>query len=246
MGQRLIELAQEWRRFGYRRLHVLIRREGVVVNHKRVSRLCQQGSTQTTYTFSYSDTTTRNSRLTSIARLDASAQVSQAVATLEYSPRIDEKRVWWPEGVQDHVNLDDRMGNVWLPPRCIVGDFNGDGRADVACFMIHGTDWQVATSTNNGWAFEPRQGPLMAGESIGNNIHPWYLWGVGMQCLAGGGGQPTADCDLLRGDKPNPASGRLAAKKAYRVDRRVLCASDDRQGENTTNNAADERPPIDR
>lgn len=33
---RMIELAQERRRFGYRRIHVLLRREGVKTNHKRV------------------------------------------------------------------------------------------------------------------------------------------------------------------------------------------------------------------
>jgi len=36
---RIIELAQERRRFGYRRIHALLRREGQVVNHKRVYRL---------------------------------------------------------------------------------------------------------------------------------------------------------------------------------------------------------------
>jgi len=36
---RLVELAGERRRFGYRRLHILIEREGFEVNHKRVHRL---------------------------------------------------------------------------------------------------------------------------------------------------------------------------------------------------------------
>ena len=36
---RLRELAAERRRFGYRRLHVLLRREGLVVNRKRTQRL---------------------------------------------------------------------------------------------------------------------------------------------------------------------------------------------------------------
>lgn len=36
---RMIELAHQRRRFGYRRLHVLLRREGVHANHKRVHRL---------------------------------------------------------------------------------------------------------------------------------------------------------------------------------------------------------------
>ena len=37
--QRLCALAAERPRFGYRRLHVLLRREGVQINHKRVARL---------------------------------------------------------------------------------------------------------------------------------------------------------------------------------------------------------------
>lgn len=36
---RIVELAQERRRFGYRRIHALLRREGHTVNHKRVYRL---------------------------------------------------------------------------------------------------------------------------------------------------------------------------------------------------------------
>lgn len=39
LRRRLQELAAERPRFGYRRLHVLLRREGVAVNHKRVERL---------------------------------------------------------------------------------------------------------------------------------------------------------------------------------------------------------------
>jgi len=39
---RIVELAQERRRFGYRRIHALLRREGVKANHKRVFRLYQE------------------------------------------------------------------------------------------------------------------------------------------------------------------------------------------------------------
>ena len=39
MRQRLRELAEVRRRFGYRRLQVLLAREGWQVNHKRVYRL---------------------------------------------------------------------------------------------------------------------------------------------------------------------------------------------------------------
>lgn len=36
---RLRELAHERRRFGYRRLHVLLRREGTLMDHKKLRRL---------------------------------------------------------------------------------------------------------------------------------------------------------------------------------------------------------------
>ena len=42
LRQRLRELAAVRPRFGYRRLHVLLRREGVIINHKRVERLYRE------------------------------------------------------------------------------------------------------------------------------------------------------------------------------------------------------------
>jgi putative transposase len=39
---RLKELAVQRPRFGYRRLHILLRREGIVVNHKRIARLYRE------------------------------------------------------------------------------------------------------------------------------------------------------------------------------------------------------------
>ncbi len=42
LRQRLRELAAERPRFGYRRLHVLLRREGMIVNHKRIERLYRE------------------------------------------------------------------------------------------------------------------------------------------------------------------------------------------------------------
>ena len=42
LRQRLRELAAERRRFGYRRLLILLRREGLVVNHKRLFRLYRE------------------------------------------------------------------------------------------------------------------------------------------------------------------------------------------------------------
>lgn len=42
LRQRLRELAEEQRRFGVQRLHILLRREGFVVSHKRTERLYRE------------------------------------------------------------------------------------------------------------------------------------------------------------------------------------------------------------
>lgn len=39
LRHRLVALAERWRRFGYRRLTVMVRREGMIANHKRVYRV---------------------------------------------------------------------------------------------------------------------------------------------------------------------------------------------------------------
>lgn len=39
LRDRLRELARERRRFGYRRLHILLRRDGIVINRKKTQRL---------------------------------------------------------------------------------------------------------------------------------------------------------------------------------------------------------------
>jgi putative transposase len=42
IAKRLGELAVRWKRFGYKRLHVLLRREGFYINHKRTYRLYKE------------------------------------------------------------------------------------------------------------------------------------------------------------------------------------------------------------
>src|SRR3546814_1308243 len=42
--EKLRELAQQRRRFGYRRLHILLRREGVMINRKKTQRLYRERS----------------------------------------------------------------------------------------------------------------------------------------------------------------------------------------------------------
>ena len=39
LREKLRALAQERRRFGYRRLHILLRRDGVIINRKKTQRL---------------------------------------------------------------------------------------------------------------------------------------------------------------------------------------------------------------
>ncbi len=42
LRSRLRELAQQRRRFGYRRLHILLRRDGIMINRKRTQRLYRE------------------------------------------------------------------------------------------------------------------------------------------------------------------------------------------------------------
>ncbi|RJE49658.1 hypothetical protein SA90_23765, partial [Burkholderia mallei] len=42
LAARLVKLAHERRRFGYRRLHALVEREGTHANHKRIYRLYRE------------------------------------------------------------------------------------------------------------------------------------------------------------------------------------------------------------
>ena len=42
LRMRLRELAAQRRRFGYRRLHILLTREGLVMNHKKLRRLYRE------------------------------------------------------------------------------------------------------------------------------------------------------------------------------------------------------------
>jgi putative transposase len=44
LRQRMRAIAQERRRFGYRRVHVLLKREGYVINHKKLFRLYRKKS----------------------------------------------------------------------------------------------------------------------------------------------------------------------------------------------------------
>jgi putative transposase len=42
LRSQLCELAQQRRRFGYRRLHILLRRDGITINRKKTQRLSRE------------------------------------------------------------------------------------------------------------------------------------------------------------------------------------------------------------
>ena len=42
LREKLRELANQRRRFGYRRLHILLRREGIMINRKKTQRLYRE------------------------------------------------------------------------------------------------------------------------------------------------------------------------------------------------------------
>jgi putative transposase len=42
LRERMLTIARERRRFGYRRLHVMLKREGLAVNHKKLFRLYRE------------------------------------------------------------------------------------------------------------------------------------------------------------------------------------------------------------
>src|SRR5271157_4008693 len=75
--------------------------------------------------------------------------------------------------------------------QCLTGDFNGDGRTDIACYTGSGGNWHVVTLTATGWQTLPGgNGPLPA-LPVGNQCLTGDFNGDGrtdMACYTGGGG----------------------------------------------------------
>jgi hypothetical protein len=62
--------------------------------------------------------------------------------------------------------------------QCVTGDFNGDGKTDIACFTgFAGEVWSVSLSTGSGWETQSwNGGPLLATE--------WNVVPIPGQCFA--------------------------------------------------------------
>lgn len=61
--------------------------------------------------------------------------------------------------------------------QCVTGDFNGDGKTDLACYTGSAGEWNVALSTGIGWQSETwNGGPLLADE--------WNVIPIQGQCFA--------------------------------------------------------------
>jgi hypothetical protein len=65
-----------------------------------------------------------------------------------------------------------------MTQKCVDGNFNGDGKADLSCWTGEGGGWAVELSTGNGW-----NGAIWSGGPV--PAYEWNVIPVGGQCFTG-------------------------------------------------------------
>lgn len=159
---RLMTLAAERRRFGYRRLHALVRREGIVANHKRIYRLYTEAGLAVK----------RRKKRHGVA-------VERQALTLPSGPN----QVWSMDFVSDALANGRRIKVL-----TIVDDFSKESIDLVADFGISGVYVtrvldRVARFRGYPKAIRTDQGP----EFTGHALDQWaYLHGVQLKLIQAG------------------------------------------------------------
>ncbi len=80
---------------------------------------------------------------------------------------------------------------VQVANRCVTGDFNGDGKTDLACFAGNEGSWQMGLSTGSEWSAPAWTGGPSPGVPIGRQCLIGDFNGDGktdLACYTGGGG----------------------------------------------------------
>jgi RHS repeat-associated protein len=75
--------------------------------------------------------------------------------------------------------------------QCVVGDFNGDGKSDLACYTGQAGNWHVALSTGSGWSASGWTGGPGPGVPVGNQCFVGDFNGdtkADLACYTGQGG----------------------------------------------------------
>ena len=134
---RLRELAAARRRFGYRRLHVLLRREGAQVNHKRLRPLYRDERLQVRRR----QLTARN-LCQALRSRDATGRTLRSIRASRPVPLRHRAR--WAQIIDRHYSSPIRKG---------LRSFHRNRQAQLALRQNGVTEWPKETVHQRGWLF---------------------------------------------------------------------------------------------